>query len=332
MVAGCWVAARMTAAPNMTSTSSKTSWQLQVVKAVPFAATLALAETVTSGMALALRVPLLGWLACHVAIVGLAVAFLWRHRAGISDTSPQSVTLIATLAAGPVGAVLSALATTIMPRELAHPELLNAWYDRIALSGDIDDVTSLYNTVAMGRGMLTPTTLPPVYEQVMRDGSLEDRQAALGLIARHFSPKYAPVLRLALISPEPVIRVQAAAVAVKVRAELKTSLAVVLEQAARSDLSPSQIVECALLLDDIVRSGLLEDEDRDFGSATLQKLLATASSDRVPVTSADDEPAAATQALLETQLLRQGDFAAFRAVRAQVAKCLPGTTKTGAHG
>lgn len=290
---------------------------VQVFSPLPFAATLALAECAVAGLALGLHVPRLGWLACHGLIVGLALTFLWRQRALVTDTSPHALVLIATLASGPVGSVLAMFAVVLLGRERSHPELLTAWYDRIALTGDVDAVTSLYNTVSMGRGVLTSLTPPPVFEHVMRDGSLEDRQTALGLIARRFSTSYAPALQLALVSPEPVIRVQAAAVAVKVRAELKVTLAAVLDQASKPDLSPGQTVASATQLDGIVRSGLLEDEDRDRGMVALQKLLAVASSDVELASSSDLAPDAATQALLETQLLRQGDFAAFRAVRGE---------------
>lgn len=54
---------------------------------------------------------------------------------------------------------------------------------------------------------------------------MEERQRALGLIARHFHPDYAPVLDAALRSPEPVVRVQAAAVVARVREDLKARVA-----------------------------------------------------------------------------------------------------------
>jgi hypothetical protein len=299
---------------------------------LPFAALLALAECAVAGLAFAVTIPSLGWLVCHLVLVALSCAVLSRQRAFISDTGPHVLAVIATLAAGPLGAILAVGAVAVMARERTHPELLTAWYDRIALSGDVDAVTGLYNTVAMGRGVLTSTTPPPVFEYVMRDGSLEDRQTALGLIARRFLPSYAPALSLALVSPEPVIRVQAAAVAVKVRAELKTTLAQVLAQASRPDLSPTETVDCATRLDGIARSGLLEDEDRDRGLATLQTLLAAASTDVVPVRHGEAQPDAATQALLETQLLRQGDFATLRAVRGQSTETSASSRGALTHG
>ena len=276
-----------------------------------FAAALALAEVLLFTAHRALNASLLLWLAAHVLLVALVLIALWRSRAAITDTSPYALALVATLIAGPVGAVLSTAAVALMAREVPHPERLAAWYDRIALAGDVDPVTNLYNSVAMGRTVQTSITPPPVFERVMTDGTLEDRQTALGLIARRFSPNYAPALRLALVSPEPVIRVQAAAVAVKVRAELKATLATVLARARGDELGTGQAASLASELDAILRSGLLEDEDRERGQTALCSLLTSAAAGLASTPNRDS----GIQALLETQLLRQGDFASFRAVR-----------------
>ena len=225
--------------------------------------------------------------------------------------------LLAVAVAGPVGAVLVTVAVLRTRFERAHPELLAAWYERIALAGDIDDVTRLADTVAMGRALQTTQDVPRAFSAVMSEGTLADRQTALGLIARQFSPSYAPALRAALVGGEPLIRVQAAAVAVKIRAEIKTSLRAALHEAAR--LGAGQASACAqasLALRQSIDTGLLDDDDKVAGEAAVVRLVGLASA--VAGIPADDSIDHPLREHLASELLRQGKFAAFRALRQPV--------------
>ena len=282
-----------------------------------FAAALALAEAVLALAAFGSAAPLPVWLLGHLALTGLAALALLRMQPDLADVSPYALAVIASLIGGPVGANFAVVALMWRAREKPHPELLAAWYDRIALAGDIDPVTALYNTVAMGRAVRTSTTPPEMFERVMINGSLEDRQTCLGLIARQFTPSYAPALRLALVSPEPVIRVQAAAVAVKVRGELKATFATALTRARSEVLQPSAAAQLAHALHDMVGSQLLEDEDCQQGLVTIGTLLQRAAADLAAGGEAGSPIDAPSQALLETELLRRGHYAAFRVQRGQ---------------
>ena len=283
---------------------------------LPFAGLLAIGELLVWFAFKASAGPLPVWVFGHAALVALAAVVLVRQRTAASDESPYVLALIATTIAGPIGAILAVGAVVLLARERPDAQLLAAWYERIALAGDIDQVTNLCNTVAMGRGVLTTAVPPPEFERVMTGGSLEDRQTALGLIARQFSPSYAAALRLALVSPEPVIRVQAAAVAVKVRAQLKVSLQAALTRLQHECLPPDGAAALALELQGMVRSGLLEDEDRSRGEEAIEQLLVMATS-AMPAGAGQgaNELDAAGHALLESELLRQGRFDEFRTAR-----------------
>jgi hypothetical protein len=256
------------------------------------------------------------WLVLHVAVVTCAGAVLWRARMA-PDLSPQALAVLATLIAGPLGAALAAAALASLARERPNRDLLEAWYDRISLAGELDPVTQLYNSVAMGRAVQTTTAMPQRFEVVMTEGSLSDRQAALGLIARKFEPSYAPALRLALVSPEPVIRVQAAAVAVKVRGELKSSIESALARAEAGHLAPAQQAELAYRIAAMAHSGLLEDTDHAQAREAVRHLLGsvTAAIATEPPDAGFDALAEEARTFLETELLRRGAFAAFRSVR-----------------
>jgi hypothetical protein len=121
---------------------------------------------------------------------------------------------------------------------------------------------------------------------------------------------------LALVSPEPVIRVQAAAVAVKVRAEIKLMLAQTL-LAVQQPLS-SLVVRVAVAsdLDAIARSGLLEDADRDRAAAAAREAFGVVA-DRIDDLAPGDHIGldGVSHDRVETQLLAIGRHATFRRLR-----------------
>jgi hypothetical protein len=260
------------------------------------------------------------WFAGHVAVVGAVAMWAWRRRGRDEDISGPALTLMAVLVAGPLGGLLAVIAVRWLETRQPDTTLLANWYERIALAGDIDPVTRLCNTVSMGRAVQTTKDMPKVFATVMADGSLEDRQTALGLIARRFWPSYAPALRAALVSSEPVIRVQAAAVAVKVRGDLKAMLGRALVQSRVQGLTPRATLELAAEIQAIVAAEMLEDADRELAVACLTDLIAAGVYLLGEQNAADAaltlSPAA--RALLETELLARGHFDTFRAVRRAV--------------
>jgi hypothetical protein len=106
----------------------------------------------------------------------------------------------------------------------------------------------------------------------MLSGALDERQAILGHIARHFDPAYLSTLKIALASPEPVIRVQAAAVASHIGPPMRRLLHNRIEMASRAPADPRQALA---LLDDLmslVDSGLLDATERRQAEALAHRL------------------------------------------------------------
>ncbi len=102
--------------------------------------------------------------------------------------------------------------------------VLKEWYERLASAGRPAPATQLHDRITSGRVPRLETPAPLNFMYVIERGNLDERQKALGLIARNFHPDYTPVLEAALKSPEPVVRVQAAAVVAHVKANLKTRI------------------------------------------------------------------------------------------------------------
>jgi hypothetical protein len=136
------------------------------------------------------------------------------------------------------------------------------------------------------------------------------------------------------VSQEPVIRVQAAAVAVKVRAEAKSDLERALLDADAPSLPNVRVRALAGRISALVTSGLLEDRDRERGQSRLDLLVTQLIAD---LDADDGDPSrprsAAVRELVETELLRQGRYGEFRAVRARAARVrAPDRPPGGVHG
>lgn len=230
-----------------------------------------------AGLAVAAFRGQIGWhvlLAAHVAVVVLlALAVRYRARSG-GNTAMPLLAAIAVAAVGPIGA-LAALLTMLLARPgRDDPRRLAEWYERIALAGDTDAATQLCEDVASGRTADLTGSTPHSFAAVMEHGTLDDRQAALGIIARTFDPSYLPALKLALRSPEPMIRVQAAAVATRIRGNLR-ALIDTHAGIGRPAAAPSRPAAALIEIDEAIASGLLDEGDLIRARVVRERLQAT---------------------------------------------------------
>lgn len=285
---------------------------LALVSALPAVA----AGLVEGGLLHAFANGHLGWkllLAAHLTVILLLGA--WAHWAGrkLGDSAMPLLVTVAVAAAGPFGA-LAGIATAMLTLSHADdPGLLKDWYERIALAVATDDDTRLCEQVMSGRTADLTGRPPLSFAAVMDRGSLDERQAALGLIARNFHPDYLPVLMMALKSAEPVIRVQAAAVATRVRGDLRAMVdrhALDSETIATGD---SRALTAAAHLDTAIASGLLDEGDRIRASVVAARL-------RVRPTAGPRQASLAAipileRATTETTLLREGRYGELRLAR-----------------
>ena len=223
----------------------------------------------------------LGTLA-HLGIVaGLGARIFAVSGQPRRDTLGLQLATLLTLIAGPVGAGIGAIATLALSRTATASPLLDAWYERIAQSARRDPVDELCDTVAIGRALDLSAPPPETFTRIIREGSLAERQAALGLIARAYDPAYIGALKLALTSPEPVIRVQAAAVAARVREGIAEGLSEAIEAA---DCATGRVTQLRILLriEAAVRSGLVDQalsaRGREAGDLLTGRIVDLASS------------------------------------------------------
>lgn len=166
------------------------------------------------------KAPIGSALAVHgIVVAGLVWRVVGAVRSG-GDAGTAVLQAVAVAIAGPFGAIGGLVIDWLSVQGQEHRDRLQRWYQRISLSTDVDDLTRLSDQVVIGRSMNLRAAPPPSFTRLLEHGSVGEKQAVLGLVARRFHPHYLSALRTALVSEEPVIRVQAAAVAARVRGEL----------------------------------------------------------------------------------------------------------------
>lgn len=225
--------------------------------AIALAAFVLEAATMASVVFFRLALPVA--LAAHVLVVA-ALALRCRAvvRAG-GDAGTPTLLAVAVAVAGPFGALGGALVDWLSVQGEEHRDRLQRWYERIALSTDTDDVTKLSDQVVVGRSMDLGSAAPASFARLIEHGSVTEKQAVLGLVARRFHPHYLSALKLALVSEEPVIRVQAAAVAARVRGSLGEEVERLLGALAAGPAA-ADALRLADEIDLCATSGLLEEQ------------------------------------------------------------------------
>lgn len=194
-----------------------------------------------------------------------------RHRAG-SESTLAMLGLIASSVLGPLGAIGTAVVGLALRGNRRPERLLDEWYARIAMATELDAVSKLSDSVRVGRAVGLAGPVPSSFENIVAAGPVSSRQAVLGLIARHFDPEYLATLKVALRSPLPSIRVQAAAVAAHLQPDVRSAFADAmnrLDSASRSSAQSLQLLRTLYALED---SGLLDEGDRKRGEAVCSRL------------------------------------------------------------
>jgi hypothetical protein len=283
--------------------------------AIPFAivAAAAAAESLILYATYSGRIGLHLFLTGHAGLVGLLAGWVhWTSRSG-GNTALPLLTAIVIAATGPIGAIAALVMIAVSARAHDNSRLLDDWYERIANAVEADEVTRLCEQVSTGRTSALTGTAPASFAAVMERGTLDDRQATLGIIARSFHADYLPALMLALKSPEPVIRVQAAAVATRVRSDLRALVDKFAGASESVQTRSGAALTAASQLDAAIASGLLDAGDQIRAAVVSARLKASAS---VP----QSEPQACRGPILDRQAteamqLREGRYTELRVGR-----------------
>ena len=170
-----------------------------------------LAEALITLSAVFLDPPVSALVACHVGVGLLLAGLAWRRRRN-ADAAVFLLLAIATAGTGPFGAVgmfAAIMADTRRPSEASAGEGAAG-----ETAGEISK--RLHNSIVAGRELSGRSAGLASFRDILAFGSFQDKQAALAIITRRFTPPLAPALRLALNDPDAAIRVQAATAAARI--------------------------------------------------------------------------------------------------------------------
>jgi polysaccharide biosynthesis protein PelE len=278
------------------------------------AAALALAgEAIVVFLAFSANITMLAPVALHFVVAIATAAVLFSGREQAADLTIACMIFLVILVAGPAGALAAMAVVPFAGGRPQRPDILQAWYTRLSSAAGADPVTALYDRVVAGRVQTASEQSPQDFEDVIANGPLAARQAALGLIARKFHTDYAPALEAALRSPEPVVRVQAAAVVARVRADLKARIKVLLA----TEPSPSNrtAVSAATELLRLSACAFVDRADADRSRTSADRLLTSALGTRGDVTRISAMARTQSAPVVERFLISAGRFQDFRVSR-----------------
>ena len=201
-----------------------------------------------------------GWL-LHL---GVLCALVWRIRSRIGsgiDVRHLTLTLILGAMVGAVGMIIAALVAASGLFVRNSRELIDAWYQRQAESITHDEVSELIGSIFNGRVASHSMRNAENFSFIIREGTFSQKQAIMEVVARSYRPELLPVLNLALNSPVPAIRVQAAAVKGKLYTSVMASLRTAIDDLDRAR-SNEEVATAGRRLSQCILSGLLEPDQK----------------------------------------------------------------------
>lgn len=155
-------------------------------------------------------------LALHAAVVAVILCGLVLANAYGRNSLQLHLSALLVAGLGPLGLAGAAVITVMRGWNAGRTVPFADWHAAFFAEPPRDRVADLHAHLvrcgpsACGNGSVAS------FRDAMATGTIARKQAVLGLIADHFEPAYAPVLRTALNDEEAVIRVQAASVAARI--------------------------------------------------------------------------------------------------------------------
>lgn len=208
---------------------------------------------------------------CILHLGALAtLGWLIRRRVGSGiDVRHIALTLILGALVGAVGMTIGGLVAASGLFLKKSRQMIDAWYQRQADSITRDDVTELADSIYNGREAPQSMRNADNFSFTIREGTFSQKQAIMEVVARSYRPELLPVLNLALSSPVPAIRAQAAAVKGKLYTSVMASLRTALDdlEQARSN---EVVAAAGRRLSQCILSGLLE-PDQKLSALTASK-------------------------------------------------------------
>lgn len=201
----------------------------------------------------------------------------WAWRSAAPPRRHTILLALMTFALGPVGALGSMLSVCLEGAFRPYASPFADWYDRIFVEEDELENDVFLQRLAIGGDPVSGSIQLTSFRDILAFGTIDQKQAIIALIARRFTPAFAPALRLALEDPIAAVRVQAAAAAASIENRYAQRGIELTRDAERYQATIDAERELALHYADFAQSGLVEDhraaEAADQALAHFDKVL-----------------------------------------------------------
>jgi len=214
--------------------------------------------------------------AAHLVCALGTLHWAWRS-ASPPRRHPVLLTLM-TIALGPVGAFGSFLSVCFEGAFRPYASPFTEWYNRIFVEEDELENDAFLQRLAIGGDPVSGSIQLTSFRDILAFGTIDQKQAIIALIARRFTPAFAPALRLALEDPIAAVRVQAAAAAASIENRYAQRTIELTRKAERYEATTDAERDLARHYADFAQSGLVEEqraaEAADQALAHFDKVLA----------------------------------------------------------
>jgi hypothetical protein len=195
----------------------------------------------------------------HTAAAFIAILTQFTLRKSLGRRPMVQMFLATTIFLGPLGVLGTAVAALLEQGFAWRARPFSEWYDALFPPADADQTRALYESVVLhGHGPMERSTVAP-FADVIALGSLEEKRAAIALMAGRFRPEFAPALQAALNDREPAIRVQAASAVARIEHRfLQRSMKLEECRLARPN-DPDLLMETARHHEELAATGLIDE-------------------------------------------------------------------------
>ena len=145
-----------------------------------------------------------------------AIAALIALQSGTPPRRQAILHVMMATALGPIGSAGTFLCATFefCFRPFASP--FSEWFESIFPENEKNQYAAFVDLLYASEDPVLTSRRVTSFRDTLTSGTIEQKQALIGLIARRFTPAFAPALREALHDPVPAVRVQAAAAAASI--------------------------------------------------------------------------------------------------------------------
>jgi hypothetical protein len=197
-------------------------------------------------------------------LCAVAPAAIWFVRSPSRSDPHALLLLISSLAFGPLGPT-GVLFSLVLERHYARRATpVEQWHEMLFPPVGPDPQANLWRRVGQRASDRSQDRRVTPFLDVLAFGSVQQRQAAVAIIAQQFRPAFAPALKAALRDEHNVIRVQAATVIARLEQEFLERTFALEAAVARTPNDPDAVLALARHCDDQAFTGLL-DSTREEG-------------------------------------------------------------------